>query len=333
MSLSTSNSKVQSPESNCQVQSADSSSEMKSVYRAICIGMLLLLGYHVLVKQKVVPATSGMNQAQRNVIKAQKYVYENPSPKLILVGSSLTANIKAKHIGNQVINLGMAGGSSQTGLEIVKREKLKSAILLVEINETIERQLDQQLLDSIYEPISHFSQLYFPMLRQEYKPVDVFVQALKNQFKSSQKAEKNEPAQAKSVNPKLREKVLAEQISAKMQPLSESEQETLKSAAKSIKTQIAELQKQGVRVILYDVPGEKQVKNTTAEKQIQQLMREEFPADTYEWLPAPASKNWVTSDGSHLISSDAQAYAVFLRDKLLKTPFSVSRNPGKTQLE
>ncbi|MBD2043956.1 hypothetical protein [Microcoleus sp. FACHB-672] len=325
MSLSTSNSKT---------VSTDSTSEIRSIYRAISIGLLLLLGYHVLVKQRVVPATSGINQAQSNVIKAQKYVYENPSPKLILVGSSLTATIKPKDIGSHVINLGMAGGSSQTGLEIVKKEKLKSAILLVEINETIERKLDQQLLDSIYEPVSHFSQLHFPMLRQEYKPVDVLVQAVKNRLKSAKKEEKNEPpAQAENFNPKLREKVLAQQISAKMQPLSQSERQTLKSAAKSIKTQIAELQKQGLRIILYDLPGEKQVKNTIEEKQIQQIMREEFPADTYEWLPAPAFKNWVTSDGSHLVSSDAQAYAVFLRDKLLKTPFSVSRNPGTTQLE
>lgn len=325
MSLSTSNSKT---------VSTDSTSEIRSIYRAICIGLLLLFGYHILVKQGVVPATSGINQAQRNVIKAQKYVYGNPSSKLILVGSSLTANIKAKDIGNHVINLGMAGGSSQTGLEIVKREKLKSAILLVEINETIERKLDQQLLDSIYEPVSHFSQLYFPMLRQEYKPVDVLVQAVKNRLKSSQKEEKDEPpAQTENFNPKLKEKVLAQQISDKMQPLSEDEQQTLKSAAKSIKTQLAELQKQGVRVILYDVPGEKQVKNTIEEKQIQQIMREEFPADTYEWLPAPTSKNWVTSDGSHLVSSDAQAYAVFLRDKLLKTPFSLSRNTRRTQQE
>jgi hypothetical protein len=50
---------------------------------------------------------------------------------------------------------------------------------LVEINDTIVRKIDAELLDSLYHPIFYWMRQYLPMMREEYRPVSVFINSLK----------------------------------------------------------------------------------------------------------------------------------------------------------
>ena len=124
-------------------------------------------------------SSNGIQQWDKNFIKIQKYAYINNSKsRVVVVGSSLANNISGYFDADIFTNLAIPGGCSQTGIEAFKRSKLKSSILLVEINGTITRKIDESTIDSIYNPLFYDLRSYFPILRQEYQPVSAGLSTL-----------------------------------------------------------------------------------------------------------------------------------------------------------
>lgn len=288
----------------------------RSIFRPVVVCIFLLALYQTLVFGGIVRPSIGINQWQANVIKAERYVYGKTSDiKLAIAGSSIANRIKPDYIGPKVSNLAMSGYSSQTGLEIVANNKLKPSIVMVEINNTIERGLNHKLIDYLYNPLFYYLRSYLPILRQEYQPVSVFIDYFKNlKQKNSQQVDEDINQLA---SPRLREKLIDDLIKAGTIPLKPEIEEKIRQEAEKIKAQIADLKKSGVRVVLFNVPGEERVQQTIRERQVQKLINEVFPKDTFEWLPKPSEGNWVTADGIHLIDSNAKKYGAFLREQLL----------------
>lgn len=200
---------------------------------------------------------------------------------------------------------------------MAKRRQYKPSLVLAEINDTISRKIDADLISSIYDPFFYFVRLYFPVFREEYRPVSILVDSMKGERKKEIKGAKAPREEEGMPNTELYKRALERIVKDRSAPLSEKEKETLRQEAEFIKNQIAHLKKAGVRVVLYDVPGEKEVETTTKEKQVRELLGELFPRDTFEWLPSPPAREWRTSDGVHLIRSHARDYALFLREQLL----------------
>ena len=101
--------------------------------------------------------------------------------------------------------------------------------------------------------------------------------------------------------------------------LLEKDRISLVEQAEYIKSQISEIKKDNVRVVLFTVPGESIIDSTLSEKQTKWLIKSLFPASEFEWLPEPPVRKWKTGDGAHLVSSDAKDYAEFVTDRLLTT--------------
>jgi hypothetical protein len=279
--------------------------------------------YQVLVSGGVLPASDGASLIQNNIVKAQRYVYQDDSDlKMVIVGSSLAAYLNVKDIGEGVTSIALGGGSSKTGLEIVKRSKSKPQIVLVEINDTILRQIDSELLDSLYHPIFYWMRQYLPMLREEYRPVSVFVNYFKS--RSQQKNQKLmsrealDSLEARNITPELSQQAIQTAVDTQSIPLSEKDAKNLKQEADLMRNQIAEIKKNtGAKVVLFDMPRESRVNATIRIKQVQELAKKLFPPDRFEWLPPPKEREWRTNDGIHLIRSDAKDFAEFLRDHTL----------------
>jgi hypothetical protein len=279
--------------------------------------------YQVLVSGGVVPASEGVTQRQNSIVRAQRYVYQDESDlKMVMVGSSLAANLNEKHIGEGVKSIAFGGGSSQTGLEIVKRSKSKPQIVLVEINDVnFLRKIDAELLDSLYHPIFYWMRKYLPMMREEYRPVSVFINCLKSRSQPNQERmsrEELDSLETRNVTPKLSQKAIQAAVDYERKPLSKKELETIKQAADFMINQIAEIKRNtGAKVVLFDIPRESRVNATLRIKQVQELAKKLFPPDRFEWLPPPKKREWRTNDGVHLIRSDARDFAEFLRDNTI----------------
>jgi len=296
--------------------------QLRSILRPVLIFLFLMSFYQVLVSGGVLQASDGANVNQSNVVKAQRYVYQDESDlKMVIVGSSLAAYLNVKDIGEGVKSIALGGGSSKTGLEIVKRSKSKPRIVLVEINDTIIRKIDSELLDSLYHPIFYWIRKYLPMMREEYRPVSVFIDSLKSRSKQNQKLmsrEELDSLEGRNINPEFSQKSIQGVVDNQSIPLSEKDAKDMKQEADLMRNQIAEIKKNtGAKVVLFDIPQESRVNATIRMKQVRELAKKLFPPDRFEWLPPPKEREWRTNDGIHLIHSDARDFAEFLRDNTI----------------
>ncbi len=295
--------------------------QLRSILRPVLIFLFLMSFYQVLVSGRVLPASDGVSLIQNNIVKAQRYVYDDDSDlKIVMVGSSLSANLRVTDIGKGVKSIALGGGSSQTGLEIVKKSNSNPPIILVEINDTITRTIDRDLVESLYNPVFYWMRQYLPILREEYRPVSVFIHSLKKRSKHNQKTTKEalDSLEARNLTPELSQKAIQTTVDIQSQPLSKKDAEDIKKEAGVIRTQIAEINKNsGAKVILFDIPQESRVDAAIRRKQVRELTKKLFPSDRFEWLPPPPPREWRTNDGIHLIRSDSRDFAKFLRQKLL----------------
>ncbi|MCC3529594.1 MAG: hypothetical protein JGK21_15465 [Microcoleus sp. PH2017_22_RUC_O_B] len=295
--------------------------QLRSIMRPVLIFLFLMSFYQVLVSGGVLPASDGVSLIQNNIVKAQRYVYDDDSDlKIVIVGSSLSANLHVTDIGKGVKSLALGGGSSQTGLEIVKKSNSNPPIILVEINDTIIRTIDRDLVESLYNPVFYWMRQYLPILREEYRPVSIFIHSLKKGSKQNQKVTKEalDSGEARNLTPELSQKAIQTTVDIQSQPLSKKDVEDIKKEAGVIRNQIAEINKNsGAKIILFDIPQESRVDAAIRRKQVRELTKKLFPPDRFEWLPPPPPREWRTNDGIHLIRSDARDFAEFLRRKLL----------------
>jgi hypothetical protein len=296
--------------------------QLRSILRPLLTFLFVISFYQVLVSGGVLPASDGVSVSQGNIVKAQRYVYQDDSDlKMVLVGSSLAAYLNVKDIGEGVKSLALGGGSSKTGLEIVKRSKSKPRIVLVEINDTIIRKIDSELVDSLYHPVFYWMRQYLPMLREEYRPVSVFINYLKSRSQQNKKLmsrEKLDSLEGRNVTPELSQKAIQTAVDNQSQPLSEKDAKNMEQEADLMRNQIAEIKKNsGAKVVLFDIPQESRVNATLRIKQVRELAKKLFPPDRFEWLPPPKEREWRTNDGVHLIGSDAKDFAEFVRDNTI----------------
>lgn len=141
--------------------------QWRSILRPVLIFLFLMSFYQVLVSGGVLPASDGVSFIQNNIVKAQRYVYQDNSDlKIVIVGSSLAANLQVTDIGKDVKSIALGGGTSQTGLEIVKKSNSNPPIVLVQINDTISRKIDLDLVEYLYDPIFYWLREYLPGMRE-----------------------------------------------------------------------------------------------------------------------------------------------------------------------
>lgn len=290
---------------------------IRPLFRPILVFLFVMTLYHTLVVSGVLPSSEGLSIQQSNIIKVEQYAYSQSPYEILVAGSSRTAKIEADYFGKErVANVGIRGGSSQTGLELVKRSHSKPSILLLEANGTLIQGVNRELIEAAYHPILYFIRLYFPMFRQEYQPVAVAIEIIKNWKGITAEKIENQRVNELRRNPQMREKRLKQAIEQRREGLNEKQKNKLTRVAQNLKKQIVKLEKQGVRVILFDVPGDPLVDRTPERKQEKELMRKLFPPETYEWLPEHPSRDWMTTDGVHLIRADARDYAAFILNYL-----------------
>ncbi|WP_156823832.1 hypothetical protein [Oscillatoria acuminata] len=286
---------------------------MRSLSRTLLVSLFFLVLYWTLVVGGVIPSSEGINQRQVNQIKAERYIYSALDPKVVLIGSSLTSELLEKYFdGTPVKNIAISGGSSQTGLKLVTLKLKKPEILLVELNYTLILKPEANIIGPIQHPLLNLVKTWLPIFREEYQPVSIFVSYLKNRSGADP-----DLASTQVVSEDLRAKLIARVVERSQNHLSPETKQQITEQSQIIKQQLVEIQNQGVRLILFNVPGEPKIANTPEKQEEHLLIRSLFPQDTFEWLPEPAPADWTTYDGIHLVRPDAKKFADFIIDYLM----------------
>lgn len=271
-------------------------------------------GYNLLIAGGLVPPSDGINIWQSNTIKAERYLTLPESHgRILMVGSSLANNIRTEWVGDDVASLALSGGASQTGLLIANRASATPDIALVEVNETLSRSVDHELVRRLFGRWGTVRR-WIPALREEYAPVSVLVSAMKRHGRRSGSSADSE--RKKALSSPSREALIKSSLKRQSRGLSRSDRADITTGARLLKEQISRMRTRGVRVVLFDVPGEPGVRATLRQRQISQLLKSTFPPERYEWLPDPPRRDWVTSDGGHLITPDARAFGEYIGSQI-----------------
>lgn len=285
------------------------------------VSVAIFACYQALIFGHAIPASDGNSQWEDNLIRAQDYACGSSTvPSLALVGTSLAANLKADYFGPGTVNLGMAGGSVQTGLALVVRAPHKPRTLLVEMDDKVAAPSDAKTLGAVFGPLGQISCHALPALRVEYRPASVVISTLKRWTKRRSGLSDEARDAAEPIDQNLRRQLVSQELAAQAVPLSREQEAALQAGAQTVRARASRLQRDGVRVVLFEPPGEAAVQASPRQRQVRLLLHRLFPSGPYQWLPAPSGQDWTTRDGVHLIRRDARRYAAYVQAWLRRSP-------------
>lgn len=261
---------------------------------------ILLVSYNVWLHFSRPEVLHFQNQWQANSVAAEEYVHGHAPRKAVMVGSSMSARLDGKLLGDGIWNLGLSSGSSATGLEIVARSGNLPRMVLVEANQI--KAVDTPFVEGLFHPVAHFLKGNLPSARTRYQPMNILV----NKVKSGRNTLQQE------LTPDAFARILEIQKRGDEKVLDPAELDrNVSHMAKAVET----LASRGVTVVFFRMPVHPDLKETNLSLAIQARMKKAFPETRYKWLE-DRSEGLSTLDGVHLTVQSAQKHSVTLRGQM-----------------
>lgn len=243
------------------------------------------------------------HQWQDNVLKAQQFLYAEKADT-VMVGTSLSARIIRDSIPF-VKSVSFGGCSVEDGLKIIISKGDIPKYVLVETN-LLFREGNDELISRITEGVVPFIRRRIPSLQEQYEPICLFASLMMNSTGI------NAQAGMSSVNMDL----LNESINRQLEEDKIIPTQKVESRLHDIKRLIIELEGKGSQFIFFEMPVNERLLHLKRYEQIREIMRKEFPADRYTYLPSDTT-HYLTTDGEHLDYDGQQRFSHYFK-KILK---------------
>jgi hypothetical protein len=151
------------------------------IVKSLLTAAALLIVYTILIvgfQERI--THSGQTTLQRNIVKAEEYLYEASNRfDTVLIGSSVSERLIMDSLPGGCYNLAMAGLSSLDGLQLIKQTAHWPRLIYIELN-TLDRGETSDVLEGFNHPRRQFLNQLFPFLRQKYQPVGVVKSLLRD---------------------------------------------------------------------------------------------------------------------------------------------------------
>lgn len=246
--------------------------------------------------------TRFQNQQQRNYSTAQDFIYGDKTSNII-VGSSLSARLSKSVLPSNYYNLAFSGGSTLTGLELIKQTGYIPKHIFIESN-FIFRNKSITMLNDLFYPIWWKIKRYIPSLKEKYQPLNVMYSKnicdTKSNIKLKKKTTWNKPKDLEKIINSKKFKFMMKQNKNKLK-----KKLTYKYQLKDLQRLITYFETKGTRIIFFEMPIEKSLANASKSVQRRNILQETF---TNDWLPLPTYNKYFTSDGHHLVAYSAWLY-------------------------
>jgi hypothetical protein len=268
---------------------------------------VLVLGFIYSSALSFLPANKkGLNQWQEVDIHVQNYVFSKLPMRCVIVGSSMGNRLSPKELDPRDYNLSLGGGDALTGLEVILRSGKIPSCVLVEVNTTLLRDKDQELLTGVFHPIGFTLKKILPILQTSHQPIGVLAAAIKN------KVDEEKPDTIATNFDALLEGQLADE--QKLRP-----KVKIDRAVSDLKNLLDQLQAQGVKTFLFDMPRPEVLKNGANNQMVYQRIKSTMNPETYPWLEIDSSGTYQTEDTMHLTTSSARKFTALFAAAVNKT--------------
>lgn len=259
--------------------------------KIILIFVVLFVGYNIYLILAKPEISMYQNQQQGNISKVQNYIY-GKKYDVVIVGSSLANTMKQSFFNYDIYNLAFSGGSSLSGLELIKKSGRIPKAILIESNIIFQRDIDDSMIDKIYQPILWKIKRYIPALREKYQPLNIVATFLKN-------------TQGKSHNQRMKDKRNQKVFENSMKLMLKSIDEPLANfehRISALKRLVSYFESHGVKVCFFELPVEKEIQHSLKYEQTKDILLK----SKYNFVELFSdSLIYETSDGIHLIYSSA----------------------------
>lgn len=294
--------------------------------RAVIIALAMLVVYNLLLlSPRVRNLYSIQSQWQNNLITAQRYTLANPPPDVVLVGSSLAAQMAKKKLEPEIFNLAFAGGSAFTGLELIQAAKHKPKLVIIEMN-VLWKKADPAIIENVSRPVLASLRSQAPVFQEQWQPANLLAGRL-----TRSPLEKLCEAKYRFVHDKQQAKPENE-IFGRMLAIEQENNNTpiesklMAAQITALHGHIQLLEKHGVRCAFLEMPVDPRIAALPRSTSIREKVSQEFPASQYQWITPEPGHVYKTTDGQHLQSFEAEAYALYIRAAVKDTKWPAWRS-------
>jgi hypothetical protein len=275
--------------------------------RAIAVTFALLVFYSVFVVflQKKISRT-GQNQYDRNVVKAEEYLFEDgQKADVLILGSSMSSRLVMDSLPANYFNLAMAGMSIYDGVALLDKSSRKPSVVLIETNVVL-RDLNADLRKDMFDPVSYNTKKYLPILRKKYQPVAVMKALFRDGLGVKQDA-------ALFIPPKhiYDQEVASVMKNNQIVP----EAALVKRKFEELRNAVRTLEKKNIRVIFFEMPFYAGAENLQEPTILRKNFQAYFPASQYRYIVKP-DDTYETTDGIHLGGTQALRYTKYWQREL-----------------
>jgi hypothetical protein len=273
------------------------------IKKALIIGLILSLIYSFFIAKFSLTWNTAQYDLQENIIKSQSYTLDDKNYESVIVGSSLSARLDLTNI-QSIYNLSMAGGSLFDGLNIIQQKKQLPQKVYIEIN-VAERPENEMLIESIKNPVSSVIKKNVPITREEYQPVGVLISYIFYRLEGKNAVHKKDDA--------VLQKLVQEEI---VQNQKNMDSIAINKNFKNLKMAIQKLEKQGVKIIFFEIPVNEKVCGLAKPSQIRNAFFANFPVSKYKYILQPNCTGYQTTDGKHLAPEEVQKYMKYFTSNI-----------------
>lgn len=266
---------------------------------SLLVAVLVLAGYNaylVVAKPKV---TEYQNQWVDNYSVAEKFIYSDETPRIVLVGSSMTARLPDEP-GGELENLSFHGGSALTGLKIIQKSNKLPAVILVETN-VLERDINNDMIDDLFTPVVWKLKEELPSFHYTYQPINLLLSFLKEKYGASETKLRDSEINMEIFNMAVRGHL---DNNSDTKPLTEAA-----NRFDRVEAIVDDLKGKGVRVAFFQMPVYKPLLQSPCYRMRKEMILERFSSFPIYWIDEEQSENYKTTDGVHLTYASALVFS------------------------
>ncbi len=260
----------------------------------ICISLFLLYNYifvPIFIRDDSPVAQS---QWQENIIKAQDYLYLPVNSNAIIVGSSLSADLK----DSTWYNLSFLGGSLFTGLELIKLKRNYPKVILIETN-VIYRGIDSEITSTINQSPFNKLKYIFPAFLEKGQPIKYLGALLYSCVEKNPYIIHTEPDSS------LFNKYLKLQVEANS---TLTNKVTIDRNITLLRSYLKFFDEHHVKIFLVEMPIHSTLFQTINESYRRKELFKAFPISGYNWIIPNSLSNYQTTDGVHLSEKSVKEF-------------------------
>jgi hypothetical protein len=253
-------------------------------------------------------------QYQGNLIKTQKYLYNESPTDAVIIGTSLSARLLTDSLPG-VYNLALAGLNVFDGMYIINEKKIKPKVVFVEMNYFF-RPESKEYIGAFNSKVYNVIKEEVPAFREENQPIGIVMHYIKHGLKPAAVAAA--PSRSKRSIP---DDVFNELLSNYLKSYNIVDTTLIRKSTDKLYTYVKDLTTAGIKVYFYEVPVNRELEELPFARATRSAIAQKFQGEQNVFIIAkPSDDSYETLDGVHLDDAGLYNYTLYLKNAVEQLP-------------